>query len=252
VPADTTVANLGLIKSWVERFGRPLCLYTDWATHFRLVATAGRQALPTQIQRALEELEIGLICAHSPQAKGRVERSHGTDQDRLVKGLRLAGATTLQTANRFLEQRYLPQINERFAVKPASAADAHRSAAAYDLEAILSVQETRHVANDFTVQVDAVTWQIQRHSALEGLRGATVKIERRLDGTLHLRWGERYLSFHEAPGTPGAKMAAAPAGGGGSSGLRPSSPPPPAYPKSKRVRTPSPQHPWKKRTILLC
>src|SRR5688572_7259432 len=132
-PGDTALANMELLQHWIERYGRPLALYTDWASHFRQTPCAGEQAGPTQIERALGELEIRLICAHSPQAKGRVERSHGIDQDRLIKELRLAGICTLEAANGFLEQAYLPRMNARFAVQPTDAADAHRPAAGFYL-----------------------------------------------------------------------------------------------------------------------
>ena len=199
VEADTTQTNMALLQRWIQRHGRPLALYTDWASHFRQVSVAGQKAAQTQIERALGELDIALICAHSPQAKGRVERSHGVDQDRLVKELRLLGIATLEAANRFLEQVYLPRINERFAVAPESAVDAHRSSEGFDLAAVFSVQEERRVANDYTVQVDGRTLQIERGEITGGLRQGKVVIERRLDGTLRLRWGDRYLRYAQAP-----------------------------------------------------
>jgi hypothetical protein len=149
---------------------------------------------------ALAELDIRLICAHSPQAKGRVERSHGVDQDRLVKGLRQAGARTLEEANRFLEQVHLPKINAKFAKAPADGADAHRPADTCNLEAILCVQERRTVANDWTVSIDGVAWQIQPGERTGTLRGKRILVERRRDGSLRLRWGDRYLRFSKAPG----------------------------------------------------
>ena len=177
-----------------------MALYTDWASHFRQLAEAGKKPPRTQIERALAELDIRLICAHSPQAKGRVERSHGVDQDRLVKGLRQAGARTLEEANRFLEQVHLPKINAKFAKAPADGADAHRPADSCDLEAILCVQERRTVANDWTVSIGGVAWQIQPGERTGALRGKRILVERRRDGSLRLRWGDRYLAFSKAPG----------------------------------------------------
>jgi len=271
--ADTTASNMDLIGRWMQRHGRPLALYTDWAGHFKQTPKRGHQAAPgpTQIERALGELDIRLIAAHSPQAKGRVERSHGTDQDRLIKELRLAGIATLAAANEFLERVYLPRINAKFAVAPAGAADAHRSAAGYDLEAILSVQETRRVANDYTVAVDGVVWQIERGEIAGGLRGTRVIVERRLDGSLRLRWGDRYLRYHRVPtacpagpaavdkeagATPGVGSAALRDGSLRSPSLRCAAPTPGVSPKPQHARKPSPDHPWKKgwkqRTFLLC
>ena len=265
-PSDGTVTNMELIRRWIGRHGRPLALYTDWASHFKQISLAGAKASRTQIERALGELDIRLIAAHSPQAKGRVERSHGTDQDRLVKELRLLGIASLEAANRFLEEVYLPRMEAKFAVAPASPIDAHRSAAGYDLEAIFSIQEERRVANDYTVQVDGVAWQIERGEITGGLRQGKVTVERRLDGTLRLRWGDRYLKYHRAqlvckikPESEEKKIDAA-AGVGGAplreGSLRSpslhSTPPTPAHPNPKHKRLPSPDHPWRKRTFLLC
>ena len=256
-PSDSTVTNMSLIKLWIERHGRPVALYTDWASHFKQISLAGAKASQTQIERALGELDIRLIAAHSPQAKGRVERSHGTDQDRLVKEMRLLGIATLAAANRFLEEIYLPRMEEKFAVAPGSAVDAHRSAAGFDLEAILSVQEERRVANDYTVQVDGVVWQIERGEITGGLRQSKVVIERRLDGTMRLRWCDRYLKYYQAqlvckikPEVDGEKIAAAAGVGGAplrSGSLRSpslhSAPPTPAKPKTRYK--PAPDHPWR-------
>src|SRR5204863_121925 len=117
-PAGTLEAHLDLLRRWLEKYGRPKALYSD--RHSIFEPQDKGQALPdaeTQFGRALRELDIGLIRAHSPQAKGRVERSFGTAQDRWVKELRLAGATTAAQANAVLD-RLLPAHNLRFA-KPA-------------------------------------------------------------------------------------------------------------------------------------
>ena len=111
---------------------------------------------PTQIGRALQELGIPWIAAHSPQAKGRVERGFLTAQDRLVKGMRVAGVTTLEQANHYLETEFLPWVNATIAVAPANADDAHRPLEKqHDLAAILSHVESRRVNNDYTIQLDA-------------------------------------------------------------------------------------------------
>jgi hypothetical protein len=249
--ADTTLANMSVILEWIRRFGRPLALYTDWASHFKQTPRRGqKQALkPTQIERALGELGIALIAAHSPQAKGRVERSHGTDQDRLIKKMRLAKISTIEAANEFVEKIYLPQVNARFAVAPVSAADAHRGGEGYDLEAILSIQEERQVRNDYTVQVDGRTWQIERGEIRGGLRRTKVIVERRLDGSLRLRWRDRYLQYHLAEGFKpnGSGASAARSAGGGAASFREGSlrspslhcaAPPPAPPQPQKKNPP--------------
>lgn len=244
-PSDTSAANMAQMRRWLEIHGRPVAFYTDWATHFRQLSVAGHKAAQTQIERALGELDIRLICAHSPQAKGRVERSHGTDQDRLVKELRLAGISDLARANEFLERVYLPRINEKFAQQPADPADAHRDVQDFDLAAIFSVQHTRRLANDWTIQFQGACWQILQGQHRGVPPKAVVTLEERLDGTLRVRHGDRYLRFEEAPSKGQQALAAALAGEGESSGLRPSSSPSPAKPTPKGKHIPPPTHPWR-------
>ena len=144
---------------------------------------------PTQIGRALRELAILWIAAHSPQAKGRVERGFLTAQDRLVKGMRVAGVTTLEQANHYLETEFLPWVNTTLAVAPASADDAHRPLEKqHDLAAILSHVESRRVNNDYTIQLDTKLYQITRQNIRTGLRGATVRVEKRRDGEVAVRF----------------------------------------------------------------
>jgi hypothetical protein len=155
----------------------------------------------TQFGRALRDLDIDLIRAHSPQAKGRVERSFGTAQDRWVKELRLAGARTLDEANAVL-QRVVPDHNRRFAKPAQRGADAHRAlGSAFVLAAILSIQAERVVSNDYIVR-----WQNRFYQVLPpvypGERGGRVTIEMRLDGTMALRFQKHYLKYREVPTAP--------------------------------------------------
>jgi hypothetical protein len=141
----------------------------------------------------LQELGIVWIAAHSPQAKGRVERSFGTAQDRLVKGLRVAGAGTLEEANRYLEEEFLPWWNQHLVVAPANAADAHRPLGSeHDLAASLSQVITRQVDNDYTIRLDGKVYRMVMDAVPAGLRGAVVRVEQRLDGKLMVRFRERY------------------------------------------------------------
>ena len=149
---------------------------------------------PTQIGRALRELGIAWIAAHSPQAKGRVERNFGTAQDRLVKGLRVAGVKTLEQANQYLEETYLVWWERELTVEPAHSDDAHRPLdKSHNLAASLSHVETRQVRNDYTIPLDAELYQIERQAVVSGLRKANVRVEKRLDGSIAVRFGERYL-----------------------------------------------------------
>ena len=204
VASDSTVENMNLLESYVKKHGRPLAFYTDKASLFQTAEKRKRdepgvekdalEMPPTQIGRALRELAIAWIAAHSPQAKGRVERGFLTAQDRLVKGLRVAGAKTLQQANHYLETEFLPWVNAALAVAPANADDAHRPLdKQHDLGAILSQVESRRVNNDYTIQLDTKIYQIARQDIRTGLRGATVRVEKRRNGAVAIRFGDRYL-----------------------------------------------------------
>jgi len=208
---DTTAENLGLLASYLERWGRPVEFYTDKHSMFtvnRPACKAQDEAWPeagTQIGRALRELGIGWIAAHSPQAKGRIERFFGTAQDRLVKGLRKAGAKTREEANRYLEFEYLPQWTSRFTCPPANPTDAHRPLGReHDLAAILSHVEERRVANDYTVRYNNKQYQITPEDIRPGLRGASVRVEQRWDETVWVRFRGSYLNVQlcQAPRRP--------------------------------------------------
>src|SRR5467141_1089607 len=256
---DTTEENLRTFQGWLRRYGRPLAHYTDKNSIFR---TARPAALPEQLRgegarsqfgRALKELGIEWIAAHSPQAKGRIERLFETLQDRLVKEMRLTGIDTMEAANHFLETRFLPEWEQRFTVTPRNPRNAHRRLDRDQrLEEILSVRVGRQVADDHTVSWDGNRWGVPREEVCAGLRGAQVEIERRLDGTHWLRFRGRYLRLRHCPAS--LRPSASP------SGLRP-----PglaeqiARPKNKikikpQYHVPA-KHPWRKpwnRTFLSC
>jgi hypothetical protein len=199
---DTTEENMRVLWAYLERFGRPLEFYTDKAAMFEVTPkqAAGKDAqhMPaTQITRALAELGIGRISAHSPQAKGRIERFFATAQDRLVKGLRLAGASSLDAANQYLEEEFLPEFNLRFAHQPANLTDAHRplEATLHHLAASLSHVEMRTVTNDYTIQFRGERYQISRASIAVGMKGQPVRVEARLDGAIAVRYNGSYLDI---------------------------------------------------------
>jgi transposase len=212
VEHDSTEENLRLLQSYLEKNGRPLSFYTDKASLFVTPSKVKRGELagkdqtelpPTQIGRALKELDIEWIAAHSPQAKGRIERGFGTAQDRLVKGLRVAGAKALAQANAYLETEFLPWWNQTLTVVPACCDDAHRPLGKeHNLAASLSHVETRQVAHDYTIRFGNRLYQIQRADIRAGLRGGTVRVEKRLDGTLAVRFQNRYLTVTECAPQP--------------------------------------------------
>ena len=205
VGSDSTEENMRVLRAYLENNGRPVSFYTDKAALFQTAPKVKRDERglpreergtlpPTQIGRALGELGVVWIAAHSPQAKGRVERSFGTAQDRLVKGLRVAGARTIEDANRYLENEFLPWWNQTLTVMPANAADAHRQLGKeHDLAAILSHVEQRQVTNDYTVRYDGKFYQIDRRDIRTGMRKAMVRVEERLDGTIAVRFQDCYV-----------------------------------------------------------
>lgn len=205
VPRDNGVANRQIALDYLRRWGRPVAFYTDKASHFgqwtRPVSRIPLQERDIQrtesiIRRALKALNVELILAHSPQAKGRVERNFGTSQDRLVKELRVAGISTLEEGNRFLEEVYIPYWNERFAVEPAERRDAHRRLSKrVDLDQLFAETWTRTVARDFTIRFKNRRLQIPKAQA-RGIRpGHKLTVELRLDGSTRYRFATRYLDL---------------------------------------------------------
>lgn len=219
---DSTEENMRLLRSYLENNGRPVAFYTDKASLFQTAPKVGRdqKALardereplpPTQIGRALQELQIVWIAAHSPQAKGRIERVFGTAQDRLVKGLRLAGAASLEQAQQYLEQEFLPWWNQSLTVAAASPADAHRPLGPeHNLASALSHAEPRHVTSDYTFQFAGKLYQIARSSILPGLRGSSVRVERRLDGSIAVLYRDKHLAVSQCQPRPKAAVIARP------------------------------------------
>jgi hypothetical protein len=277
-PAGTVETHMDLLGRWLRKYGRPLAVYTDRHSIFE-PQDKGRASSEgvTQFGRALSELEVELIRAHSPQAKGRVERSFGTAQDRWVKELRLAKAKTAFQANEVLA-RLLPAHNRRFAKEAKDSTDAHRGLGpAHDLGAILSVQSQRTVGNDYVVRFANRFYQLLP-PALPGLRGGKVVIEERLDGSMKIRFGEKYPPYKPISGAarPGgsaprppefdasaadasgaeAEGGPAPTEGGragvppsaGRSGCTPAEPCPPDGEKTDSAKTkgrPAQNHPWR-------
>lgn len=209
VEQDSTEENLRVLWGYLERWGRPVEFYTDKSSLFtvnRPHVEAADEAVKeewTQIGRALRELGIGWIAAHSPQAKGRVERFFGTAQDRLVKGLRLAHANSLEAAQTYLEQEYLPQWNQNFTRVAEGSTDAHRALGAeHRLAAILSHVEERFVTSDYTIRYQGKIYQIARGDVRPGLRGGQVRVEQRLNGSMAVKFRQYDLQVTECPARP--------------------------------------------------
>jgi hypothetical protein len=225
---ETIWAAAGVLRRWVEQYGVPLALYTDWKNVYVRAATAAEEAagvVPyTQFGRMCAALAIAIIPASSPQVKGRVERNHGTHQDRLIKKLRRLGIADDATANQFLEATYWAAHNARFAQPPAAAADFHRpTPSARVLDRVFRLEETRTVSQDWVVRYRNRAFQLRRETGYAPARGRVTVCEWE-DGRV-MRWTEI---------TGAAAVPVAP--------LRPV----PAPRSPTRVRRPAATHPWRR------
>jgi transposase len=213
VERDATPHNMGVLWEYLEKNGRMVDVYTDRDSMFSVTPRAGESEQEriaadrlTQIGRGLRELGIGWIAAYSPQAKGRIERSFLTAQDRLVKQLRLAKISTLEAANEFLENEYWPEWNARFARPVKDFPNLHRALTPQlELAAILCHVEQRVIGNDYTFSFAGRRYQIARAEARAGMRHQRLRVELRLDGELKARFQGRYLQIGEC----GLRAAAA-------------------------------------------
>ena len=227
---EGTIPAMDSFHRYIRQYGIPLAIYADKHTTYQSPAppTVDEQlagVTPTsQFGRALGELGVELIAAHSPQAKRRVERLFKTFQDRLIKELRLAGGSTLDEANRFLED-YLPIYNQRFSVQPVQPADLHRPRpASRELDRSLCIKTTRCLRRDWTVAHHGHLYQVQTN-----VRATHVQVEERVNGTMRITHHGRTLGFHAITSRP-VKAAT----------ITPVHPP-------RRPVTPSPDHPWRRR-----
>jgi len=200
---ETIWAAADVLRRWIEAYGVPLALYTDWKNVYVRVPNAAEQAtgaVPlTQFGRMCAALGIQIIAASSPQAKGRVERNHGTHQDRLVKKLRRLGIADAAAANVFLETTYLPEHNERFTVPPASAEDFHRrTPGRVALDRAFQLEDTRVLSNDWVIRYDTRYLQVTRQSHLAPARG-TVLVREAVTGAIEIRYRGRLMRWTEIP-----------------------------------------------------
>jgi hypothetical protein len=229
---EGTIPAMDSFTRYVQHYGIPLAVYADKHTTYHSPAppTVDEQlagVLPmSQFGRALSELGVELIPAHSPQAKGRVERLFKTFQDRVIKELRLADVSTLEAANQFL-MGYLPIYNRRFAVSPTQAADLHRPRPAHgELDRILCLKTTRCLRRDWTVAHHGHLYQVRTN-----VRATHVMVEERMDGTMRITHQGSPLDYHTIPARP-ERVAA-----------------PPKAQVPRRPVKPTAAHPWRKRLL---
>lgn len=198
VSVENTSHVLVFWRQYVERYGMPAEVYTDRGAVY---VDADYPERLTPFGRAMQALGIAHIKAGSPQAKGRVERSNRTHQDRLIKTLRERNISTIDNANRFLEEEYLQTHNDRFA-HTNGLTDIHRSAAGIDLANIFCIEHVRHVYNDWTITLNAQFIQLMKSDAPLPPARSKVIVRQWLDGSLHIFWNEHQLAFTQLPSKP--------------------------------------------------
>jgi len=197
VADETYFAYCEASRHYFERYGKPVAFYSDKHGIFRVnqEQTTGLGSGFTQFGRAMQELDIQIICANSPQAKGRVERANQTLQDRLVKELRLRGIADIQAANAYLPE-FRDDFNRRFAVQPRSTHDAHRPLLKTEnLDLILTRQKTGSLSKNLTVQSNHVIYQIQSDRPDYTLRNAQVTVCENANGVVTILYKNNPLPY---------------------------------------------------------
>ena len=197
VPSESNKSVMLALRDYVEHHGRPLSLYVDFGGVFSVNMNNPDRDKVTQFERACSELRIEVIHAHSPQAKGRVERSNRTHQDRLIKELRLAEISTPEHANEFIEKVYLPKHNNRYAKPASKKGNVHRSIKNYNLNAIFCRKEERTVQNDFTLRYKKRVIQLTNEQKAVPRPKEKVVISEHFDGSLTLSIRNIPLDFIE-------------------------------------------------------
>lgn len=233
---ESTAAAMTIFGEYVQYYGLPRSLYVDRAaiyetTRDSTVDETLRDTPPvTQFGRAMQALDVTMIMAHSPQAKGRVERRHGVFQDRCVKAMRLRQIATLEAANAYLETEYLDELNSQFSVAARSATDLHRSLPkGLSLARILCYQETRVVQNDWTVSWCNRIFQLSAEHQSLSLARKTILVSELLDGRIQLSYRARPLSATEVSVRPPKSKS-----------------PPPKSLVNHVPYTPAANHPWRR------
>lgn len=222
---EGTMPAMDSFLRYTQKYGLPLSIYLDRHTTYKSPKKEETdEEYLSQFERAMKELQVQVIHAYSPQAKGRVERLFGTLQDRLVKEMRLKGIKGIEEANMFLEE-YLPVYNSRFAVEPKEKADVHRPIKGLDLKGILSVKTERKLNNDYTVAYGSKFYQID-----EQIETSKVIVQERLDGTVVIAHDGAALKYTELPQRPQKQKKL-------------------HIPKNKTRRKLPADHPWRKMKV---
>ena len=234
---ETIWAAVGVLRAWVECYGVPQALYTDWKNVYVREPSAQERLRGeeprTQFGRMCSELGIAIIAASSPQAKGRVERNHGTHQDRLVKKLRLDKINSLGGANRYLEEKYCEEHNGHFAVRPAAPQDFHLpSPGRRKLEKIFRLERERALSNDWVVRDANRFYQVERQRLHHAPAKSQVTVCQWEDGRIEIHYRGQKLSWKEIPARPVPHKQ--------------ENEPPVAIQTAKKKWKPGPDHPWRR------
>jgi len=244
-PSETTEAYMSCLKCYLARFGRPVSFYSDKHSVFRINqedAESGEQL--TQFGRALKTLDIEAIHANTPQAKGRVERANQTLQDRLIKEMRLAGISSMEEGNAFLAS-YMEKHNHKFAVEPASDADAHRPVLhdQQELDLILSIHSKRKLSKNLTLQYNNILYQVKIKGIGYAMRGASVTVCEEFNGNITLLYKGKTLIYEtwKRGETPPAIKDSKEVNQAVEQAIRQQT--------QRKTWKPAPDHPWRQLTI---
>lgn len=235
---------LSVFSFWQEYFlthGKPRAIYLDkLRTYYNNILPERDEEMLTQVQRAMKEMGVQLIVAHSPQAKGRIENLFKTLQNRLIKELRLKNISDIKTANQFLKEEFIPWFNQKYSKKPVRKANLHRKLNRQEKEqlgAILSRQSQRVVQNDFTIRFNNKWYQLLKKQPATVFPKDQVIIEERIEGSLKIRLRGKYLNYQVLSAKP-VKQAKKP-------WVIPASGKP-----IKKPYKPPKDHPWRKPFII--
>ena len=220
--------------AYLEAYGRPRAIYLDKFSTYKVnhKNAVDNTEFITQFQRAMDELGVEVICANSPEAKGRVERLFGTLQDRMVKEMRLRDLKERDEANLYIYQNYIPDHDKRFGVTAKNATDLHRPLSddlKTRLPSIFSIQSRRRVNNDYTIQFKSCWYQLEPTKGVAVYKRDEAIIEERLDDTVHIRLKSKYLKYRILPERP-----------------KPTYVPIVVLTAQKRIQKPPKDHPWRR------
>lgn len=190
-------------KKYIEKHGKPLTIYLDKFSTYKVnhVNAEDNKDLLTQFEKATNELDIRLIRANSSQAKGRVERLWETLQIRLIIEMRYRQIKDVATANRYLEEEFIPWFNAKYAVVPKSRADLHRQNT-HNLEEVFSIKKERSISNDYVIRYENNYYQLEENQPLTVLKKSKVTVETRLNGEVRIKQRGKYLNFSVLPEKP--------------------------------------------------